>query len=252
MGIVTNEKEYAELALRNLDLGEHPTETLNCIAKLYRAQGFSRNKIQDKLGTFLLRCDPLANIVKWQDTLSRMVKMAFKYPLVEIHSIPIMRSEIATCKSIKSIQKQRLLFTLICLARLANTIKPENNGWVNRNDKEIFDLANVKTTQVRQSLLLNDLMTAGLISFSKKVDNINIRVECLDDDGEKALEISDFRNIGNQYMRYNGGKFIECQSCGLVVPRTGYRQKYCTQCAAEENKKKTREYWKDAQKVYFS
>lgn len=251
MGIVTNEREYAELALRNLDLGEHPTETLNCVAKLYRSQGFSRTEIQDKLGAFLVRCDPQANIVKWQDTLTRIVKLAFKYPLIEIHSIPVMESEIQLCKSIKSIQRQRLLFTLICLARLANSIKPENNNWVNRSDKEIFDLANIKTTQVRQSLLLNDLMTAGLISFSKKVDNVNMRLECLDDNGKPVIQVSDFRNIGNQYMRYIGGKYIECQSCGLVVPRTGCRQKYCTKCASEENKRRTREYWKDAQKVYF-
>lgn len=252
MGIVTNEREYAELALRNLDLGEHPTETLNCVAKLFRSQGFSRNEIQDKLGAFLLRCDPQANIVKWQDTLSRMVKMAFKYPLIEIHKVPVMKSEIEVCRSIKSIQKQRLMFTLICLARLANMIRPENNSWVNRNDKEIFLLANVKTTQVKQSLLLNDLMTAGLISFSKKVDNVNMRVECLDDDGQVALEVTDFRNLGNQYMRHIGGKYMECQSCGLVVPRTSNRQKYCTQCAGDENRKKAREYWQDARKVYFS
>lgn len=252
MGIVTNEREYAELALLNLDLGEHPTETLTCVAKLYKAQGFSRNDIQNRLGTFLVRCDPQANIVKWQDTLARIVKTAFKYPMIEINSVPVMKSEIDLCKTIRSVQRQRLLFTLICLARLANMIKPENNNWVNRNDKEIFTLANVKTVQTKQSLLLNDLMIAGLISFSKKVDNINIRVECIDNDGEIAFEVSDFRNVGNQYMKHVKGNYIECQSCGLVVPRTGNRQKYCTKCAGEVNRQKAREYWKNAHKVYFS
>lgn len=251
MGIVIDEREYAEYALRNLDLGDHPTETLNCVAKLYKAQGFSRTEILDRLGTFLVRCDPQANIVKWQETLNRIVKIAFKYPLVEIHSVPVTEAEIKVCRSIEGIQKQRVMFTLICLARLANMIRPENNNWVNRTDKEIFSQANVKMTIIKQSLLLNDLKIAGLISFSKKVDNINIRVECLDDDSPVAVEVADFRNVGNQYMRHIGGQYIECQSCGLVVPRKGSRQKYCSKCASDENRKRARKYWKDAQKVYF-
>lgn len=250
MGIIINERDYAESALHTLDLGEHPTETLNCVAKLYRQQGFSRNVVQDKLATFLVRCDPQANVVKWQDTLNRIVKMAFKYPLLEIHSISVTKSEMQACQHIPGVLRQRLMFTLICLARLANKAHPENNNWVNRQDKEIFSLANIKVTQVKQSLLLNDLKELGLISFSKKVDNINIRVECICND-EPAVKITDFRNLGNQYMMRAGHKYMVCQSCGLVVPLTGNRQKYCKQCAAEENRRKTREYWNNAKKVYL-
>lgn len=250
MGIIINEREFAEAAIVHSDLGEHPTETLSCVAKLYKQQGYKRAEVQEKLERFLIACDPQANIVKWQETLQRIVRLAFKYPMVEICEIPITQLEMDLCKSLRGVQRQRLMFTLICLARLANLVNNTNGNWVNRGDKEIFKLANVRVSQVRQSLMLNDLMTEGLIGFSKKVDNINIRVDCLDPGGAPKYKISDLRNLGFQYMKLAGHNYMECQSCGIVIPRRTNNQKYCPDCGAEENRQKTRKYWNDVQKVY--
>lgn len=73
---------------------------------------------------------------------------------------------------------KRLLFTLICLAKYSDLVNSNNGGWVNRTDKEIFRLANVVTPIRRQSLMLNDLREFGYIRFSRKVDNVNINVQC--------------------------------------------------------------------------
>jgi hypothetical protein len=243
MSIILNEREFAENALEKCSLNKKPAETLYKIAKYYSHEGYKCAEIKVLLESFLLKCDPDISIVKWQDCIDRAARAASKYALVEIESVPITEAELKTCASLKGKQIQRILFTLICLAKLGNAINESNNNWVNKEDKEIFRLANVVTPVKRQSLMLNDLRSWGLVQFSKKVDNINIKITCIDDITTPVLQISDFRNIGYQYLRYCGEAYFECQSCGLTTRRNNNRQKYCPDCAIEINRQKTLDNW---------
>jgi len=254
MNIVLKESEYVEELLRNHQLGPKPTETLVRVARYYSTiDKMKKSDVRAALEEFMLRCDPTINLVKWQDTLDRIIKAAGKYPMVDIESIPITEMEISLCdglskdtkrrdlsmyKSFSDKPMRRLLFTLICLAKYSDTVNSRNGGWVNRTDKEIFKLANVVTPVKRQSLMLNDLREMGYIKFSRKVDNVNINVQCLDHGGSVALEIRDFRNLGYQYMRHCGEAYIECEQCGLVIKQRNNSQKYCPDCAIDVNRQR--------------
>lgn len=237
--IVTNERACAEYAIQSLTLGSKPTETLSRIARYYLDQGYAKTEIRGLLEDFMLRCDPTLNIVKWQALLDRIVKGAGKYTLIDIDSISITLCEIKKIQAIKSKMLQRLMFTMLCLAKYGNAINSNNNNWVNRKDKDIFSLANVKTTIKRQSLMINDLWIMGYIGYSKVVDNVNINVKIINEDSPVALCISDFRNLGNQYMRYCGEKFVECECCGVLIKCNHGKRKYCTDCAKKINREKT-------------
>ena len=255
MNIVLNESEYVEGILRDHQLGPKPTETLVRVARYYSTVDMmKKSDVRAELEKFMLRCDPSINLVKWQDTLDRIIKAAGKYPMVDIESVPITEKEIALCdglskdtkrrdlsmyKSFSDKPMRRLLFTLICLAKYSDLVNSKNGGWVNRTDKEIFKLANVVTPVKRQSLMLNDLREMGHIKFSRKVDNVNINVQCLNPGGAVALEIRDFRNLGYQYMRHCGEAYIECEQCGLVIKQRNNSQKYCPDCAIDVNRQRS-------------
>lgn len=245
MSIVLNEREYAMAALQRCDLGAKPLETLGRIAKYYRSEGYKKTEIHRMLESFVLKCDPTINIVKWQDAIAKQVKCTDKYSLVEIDGIPITQKELDICNSLSGKQVKRLMFTLICIAKFNNAANDKNNGWVNRQDNEIFRMANVTTPIKRQSLMLNDLRELGLIRFSRKVDNININVTCIDDSGDPALVITDYRNLGYQYMKYCGEPYFECASCGIVVKRGSNIQKYCHDCAVDVNRQRARDNYKN-------
>ena len=86
------------------------------------------------------------------------------------------------------------------------------------------------------SAMFAELKAVGMIRFSRKIDNLNVRVVFMED-GETVLHIQDFRNLGYQYLKYYGGPYFECENCGLTVkiqePARGRRQKYCPSCAIE-------------------
>lgn len=242
MGIVLNEREYVEGILERYELGVKPTETLSRVARYYSSlEGIKRSEVRAELEKFMLRCDPTINLVKWQDTIDRIMKSASKFPLIYIESVPITEKEMEVCDSLTGVQPRRLLFTLICLAKYSDLVNDKNGGWVNRQDKEIFRLANVVTSIKRQSLMLNDFRAAGLIRFSRKVDNVNINVLCMDKDSPTVLEVKDFRNLGYQYMRFHGEPYIECAQCGLVIKKRSNAHKYCHECAIDVNRQRTRD-----------
>ena len=243
--IVLNEKACAEYALENLILGSKPTETLGRVARYYYSIGYKKKEIGSLLEDFMLKCDPTINIVKWQATIDKQVNSADKYELIDISGVEITQSEIDKIQQIEGKLLQRLMFTMLCLAKYGNAINPNNNNWVNRKDKEIFSLANITLTTKRQSLLINALWTMQYIGYSRVVDNININVKIVDNESPTVLYISDFRNLGNQYMRYCGDKYIECECCGKVVKEKHGKQLYCTECATEIDRQKSLErYYK--------
>ena len=136
---------------------------------------------------------------------------------------------------------------MLCLAKYGNAVNTANNNWVNKKDREIFSLANVTTTTRKQSLMINDLWSLGYVGFSKVVDNININVKITDYEDDVALTITDFRNLGNQYLKFIGEKFFECQCCGLVVKKNNDKQKYCPACAVEVDRLKAIERYQNKQ-----
>lgn len=243
--IVLNERACAEYALDNLSLGAKPIETLGRVARYYYSIGYKKKDIGSLLEDFMLKCDPAINIVKWQAAIDRQVSSADKYELIDISGISITRAEIDKIQQIDGKLLQRLMFTMLCLAKYGNAVNPKNNNWVNKKDKEIFSLANISLTTKRQSLMINDLWTMQYIGFSRVVDNININVKIIDDSSPTVLYISDFRNLGNQYMRYCGEKYIECECCGKVVKENHGKQHYCNECAIEIDRQKSLErYYK--------
>lgn len=240
--VVLNERKYAEELLASEKFPEKPTSALNRLVRYYKADGNNRGEVRKLLEDYLQQRDPQLNLMKWQRTIERAIRAQWKYELVEIDSIPITRGEMKICEGIKQRENQRLMFTLICLAKFFNAINEKNNGWVNQKDNDIFNAANVKLTIRRQSIALMTLHDLGLIEFSNRVDNINIRVTCLSDpeDQDVVMQVTKLQDLGNQYLAYHGEKFLECNMCGRLVRRTNNRQHHCRDCTAKINYKQKR------------
>lgn len=234
--IVLRESEWAEKMIDSRSIGKKPSETLRRVARYYLDCGYSKKDTRKKLDVFLLQCDSKVSLPKWADTLDNAVIKAAKYPSINIDHITISKPELDTIMELKGKQLRKLAFTLLCLAKYWVTVNPSCDGWVNNKDSEIMAMANINTSSKRQALLYGSLRESGLLQFSKKIDNTSVRV-CYMQDGDTAMEISDFRNLGYQYMKYYGDPYFECVNCGVTTrysdPANGRKQKYCKACANE-------------------
>ena len=244
MNIILNERDWAEEMLQKNDLGKKPTETLSIIAKYYIDKKYDILSTRKMLESFVLKCEPNNTLVNWEERLDYAIKRARKHRLVDIDCIYITHPEMELISSLKGIQLRRLAFTVLCISKFYDKVSDSNNHWVNTEYKDIMSMANINTSLKRQCDMLRQLKELDLIEMSKKVDNNNFRV-CFGCEGDTAIRITDFRNLGYQYMRYYGGNYFECTHCGLVEkernPVDGRKQKYCDGCAVEVKKIQNRE-----------
>lgn len=236
MTVVLKENEWAQDMIRSSDLGKKPSETLRRVARYYLDKGCSAADARKRLDSFLIRCEPTSSLPKWSDALDYAVSRAAKYESIDIDSINITDTEMRRIDALDGKQIKRLAFTLLCLAKYWKIVIPDGDYWVNNKDTEIMALANINTSVKRQGLMYWTLREAGMVQFSKKVDNTNVKV-CFVEDGEVVLHITDFRNLGYQYLMYHGEPYFVCANCGITAkldnPGVGRKQRYCKKCAAE-------------------
>lgn len=233
--IVLNENEWAYEMIQSKTLGKKPYETLCRVAKYYIDKyNYAKKDVRKILEDFLMQCDPGVSLPKWDKTIDYAINRAYKYDAVVIDKIDISKTEMEKIDALSGKQAKRLAFTVLCLAKYWNKVNPNGDCWVNSKDSDIMRMANINTSIKRQSLLYHYLNEEGLIQFSRKVDNTNVRVTFVDD-GPAVFSVTDLRNLGYQYLMYHGEPFFVCENCGITTkiknPSRGRKQKYCADCA---------------------
>ena len=250
MAIVLNEYEWAERMITERRLGKRPGETLVRVAKYYFENGYSKREVRKMLDEFLMQCDPDASLVAWSSTLDKITKSAYKYPPIQIDNINVTSGELVWIEQLKSKQLKRLAFTMLCVSRYWNTISASNNNWINTDEKEIFQMANINVPSKKQDLMYGELIRSGYIRQSKRIDNLNVQMLIPDTEDVCGIVVKDFRNLGYQYLKHCGEPYFECERCGITVREkeytanrsmqhsrkcrdSGRKHKYCASCAAE-------------------
>ena len=169
--------------------------------------------------------------VDWYNRLEKLIKKYKNTPLYDVDSIPITDSELTTIKSIKNKKLEKIAFVSLVLAKYYNLKNEKNNDYVNVEYSVIFGLARVSATiMYEQPLLLHELKEMNLVQRSNRIDNPNFRVLFIDNDSPVVLHITDLRELGYQYLKYKGEKFIECAECGVLLRKKNNATKYCSAC----------------------
>lgn len=231
--ILLNEKEYAEKILESKYLNKKPSFDLRILSKYFAFEKeFTQNKIYLELVKIMEEKYDKFSLSKWQDMLLNMAKQAKKYPLVDIKYVPITKNELLSIENISSQPMKRLAFTLLCLAKYKNLVNPKNNDWVNYKFKDIFKMANISINKNAQSSMIFNMKNLGLIKMNNIVDNLCVNVCYVDKaNSEEIIKITDFRNLGYEYLLYCGESFIRCKECGILVRKTSTNNIYCKDCS---------------------
>lgn len=234
--IILNEKEYAEECLKSGIINKKPLYTVNILAKYYnQVLGQKKKQIISSLTAFLDTYYPcyIYNKEYWLDQIEHAAQNAGKYKLHEIDGVSITQAEMDTITSLKNKVLERLAFSVLCIAKLNNLRNPNNNGWVNTEDKEVFKLARISDDMIERQIRIGKLYDAGLIELPKRIDNPSYRVTFVDNDSSAIVFVSDFRELGYEYLAYKGENFIRCGECGILTRgnKNGTKQ-YCAGCAA--------------------
>ena len=112
-----------------------------------------------------------------------------------------------------------------------NMISPNNGDWANCDDVSIARLANNQQTAIKRGETIHELCALGLVGMAERDSNLNIKVNFISGD-DVAMKVSDFRDLGYQYMKQKGYKFSRCQVCGKLIKQEKNKKPktYCSEC----------------------
>ena len=233
--IVLDEIKYAKERLRDNDIGNSLYYTLTVIAKYYYwREGFKKKQTVRMLFDFLAKSYPRyeMNEADWKVTVDKIVDKAKRNEPYEITGVKVTKTEMQKIEAIHNKLLERLMFTMLCVAKFNNIKNKKNRGWVNLSSKELFKYARISCGAEEREVRIGQLWQMGLLEFSKRNDNLNCRVTFIDDDSEEELFVDDFRELGYEYRLYRGEPFIRCAECNILTPadKAG-NKKYCRNCS---------------------
>lgn len=231
------ESEAVQAIINKKSVSENTYADLILLIKYYYSQAKKNNKklkmkeVIAELQEYLKPQYDNYQSVDWYNRLEKLIKKYKNTPLYDIDSIPITDAELTTIKSIKNKKQEKIAFVSLVLAKYYNLKNEKNNDYVNVEYSVIFRLARVTATiMYEQPLLLHELKEMNLIQRSNRIDNPNFRVLFIDNDSPVVLHITDLRELGYQYLKYKGEKFIECAECGVLLRKKNNATKYCPAC----------------------
>lgn len=224
-----NERKIIEDIIRKEDAnGFEPSDIIRRLVHYsMTCLRMNREETRKNVHAFMKRLNKRYLIKSYDEYIRKLCKIRYK-PVRSFNTIPITQEEIDIVNAEPNKNVQKVLFAYIVIAKM--NYKHLESAWVNETDTDMFNLANVKRDKAKREDILYYLISSGKLAVSKKVDNVNIQVMCLNTDmlAEPVLEITDLAELGLQWERFKGETDIkECQVCKRLFKANSNSQKYC-------------------------
>lgn len=252
--LLLNECDEVQRILREESLLE-PAEQVFLLARYYRCTlSYAPKRAEEALQAFVRRTIPDGDTARWTGILHRALACAKDRPLHQLGNLPVSERELAAVTACSGRREQRILFTLIVLARYFNAIHGVDSGWVNLPLRDILRLAGSNIPTADGLEILRRLCADGLIEPRRGIGELALRVVCLDNDGQVALTLHDLRAVGFEYLQHMGyGRFVRCARCGLLVRQSrSNNRRYCDRCREHPSGQKHRMVCIDCRKIFWA
>lgn len=172
--------------------------------------------------------------------IQQKINAAHTYSLLESDELIIYQSELDTILSSGDIRSEKVLFTLLCVAKLQKNIFGYQNGKYKFALTNIFKLARVHIPSTERNKFMHKLLNKGYINAPFKVDDEQRYVTFMSDgsDDVEALRVDefDFNELAFVYENWknNGTGFTRCKMCNKLIKQSKTKpKKYCEECAKE-------------------
>lgn len=180
--------------------------------------------------------------------IQQKIKAAHSYNMLESDDLIIYQSELDKIASSNNIRKEKVLFVLLCVAKLQKNIFGYHNGKYKLALTNIFKFARVHIPSKDRNIFMHDLYQDGYINAPFKVSDDHRYITFMSD-GNSDTEVirineNDFDELAYVYENWknNGVGFTRCSLCNKLMQQSKTKpRKYCKECAMAVEKEKTKE-----------
>ena len=238
MELILNEHAFAQQAIACGTVGKKPAQTLGCISRYLCYEAMRSHRLRKRFTGLCGRTTRIitpCNGARQSSTFPPVRTDAPSYRPIRLKSPK--RSLQASGRSQASLWNG---FALHCYAlqNMLNSLTQPR--WLGHAEMERY-FPHGPCAGGKGEAGCHAAYPAGkrLIAFSRGVDNLHIHVLFFRPASQTACALDDLREPGLFYLSLQGERIIRCACCGkLLKPKTN-NQKYCPDCRAEMNLKKT-------------
>lgn len=172
------------------------------------------------------------------DIINSKIAAAHKYNLLESDSLVVYQSELDAISSVNDIKTEKILFTVLCVAKLQKNIFGYKNGKYKFKLTNLFKLARVHIPSVDREMFMHNLYKLGFIDAPYRNNDDSRWVTFMSDDEDKNVVLTineiDFDELAYVYLNWknNGQGYSRCQICNRLIKQSKTKpRKYCEECA---------------------
>lgn len=232
MELYLNERKLAEHIIQSGEYRDEAKDVLSLLARYYYhiMQIHRKKQIFEFLDNFMQRNYNNYDVAEWSELMNLYIKNAKRYPLIEINFIPVTQAELDTIAELSDDKLKRLAFTALVLAKFGNRRNKTNNSWIMVKSYALFKRAGLRDSRSQLFDMIHDIHKQGLVKLSRKVNNVNFRVNFVNDNSPVVMQITDMRELGLQYMNHIYGGYRQCRECGKWFKMNVHNHSYCDDC----------------------
>ena len=201
--------------------------------------------------------DSYSSIIKWlekhhdifseqgySNIISDCIKKAVKKPFYNVESIKITKNEMDIITSQHNLRYEKILFVLLCMAKVQKIAHGFDNGLISYNITDLFKTARVSVPVDERENILHEFLKLDLIGLPFKNDTKCLFVQFLDDlEDDIVLELNeqDCGELAYAYIKYmDAGKISRCSKCGKLIKTSKKFGDMCKGCTDSYIETKTR------------
>jgi hypothetical protein len=201
--------------------------------------------------------DSYLSIIKWlekhhdifseqgySNIISDCIKKASKKPFYHVDSVKVTKKEMDLIAAQNNLRHEKILFVLLCMAKIQRDSYGFDNGLISYNMTELFKTARVSVPVNERENILHEFLKLDLIGLPMKNDTKCLFVKFVDeseDDVTLELNEQDCSELAYAYIKHTGqGKVSRCSKCGKLIKQSKKFGDMCKGCQESSSDMKTR------------
>ena len=201
--------------------------------------------------------DNYSSIIKWlekhhdifseqgySNIISDCIKKAVKRPFYHVDSVKITKKEMDIIAAQNNLRYEKILFVLLCMAKVQKISYGFDNGLISYNITELFKTSRVSVPVDERENILHEFLKFELIGLPVKNDTKCLFVKFVDeseDDVVLELNEQDCGELAYAYLKYTGkSKVFRCSKCGKLIKQSKKFGDMCKGCKDSPTDIKTR------------
>ena len=201
--------------------------------------------------------DSYSSIVKWLEKhhdifseqsyskiISDCIKKAAKRPFYHIDSVKITKKEMEVIAAQNNLRHEKILFVLLCMAKVQKISYGFDNGLISYNITELFKTARVSVPVDEREKILHEFLKLDLIGLPIKNDTRCLFVKFVDwpeDNVVLELNEQDCTELAYAYLKYTRkSNVFRCTKCGKLIKQSKKFGDMCKGCKDSPTDMKTK------------